>query len=361
MFPSRFKKNHFLYSWFDFPFSRSQASFTIQAGINNFLDHNHLLWLELAFTIAGLLLLVSIGFYASFIYQRVIRPISEFSKNLGEINHSEPGNENKIEPLIDLQSSRIRELESANLQFKTLMHEIKKLKISIYENELEKQRFQITFLQHQIRPHFYLNCLTTISSMAALEDTGHIQDMVLFTSRYLRYLFQASHDFVPVRYELSHIKAYLDIQNLRIGYKCKYECNIEKNEEMAMVPPLLLITFIENIVKHSVNPDDQSIRIEIQKTERGDMERKPYLQVDITDHGQGFPPELLETLKDKKKAIEEDDGHIGIRNSMKRLNLMYHGDYELLLDNGDSGDPFGARVRIILPYRESEDSSAVFE
>lgn len=153
--------------------------------------------------------------------------------------------------VISLQSNEIRELEQANFQFKNLIREIKKLKINIYEQELDKKRFQITFLQHQIRPHFYLNCLTTLGSMVQLGNYEEENSMILFTSRYLRHLFQADKEFVRIEYELAHIQAYLDIQSLRYGATFTYHCSIDPDDQAALIPPLLLITFIENSTKHN--------------------------------------------------------------------------------------------------------------
>ena len=77
------------------------------------------------------------------------------------------------------------------------MRQIKKLKIDIYEKELEKQKTMMNYLQLQIRPHFFLNCLNTIYSMAQTQLYEEIMKMSMITSNYFRYIFQNTQDLVP--------------------------------------------------------------------------------------------------------------------------------------------------------------------
>lgn len=273
-------------------------------------------------------------------YKRVIKPIQAFSANLASINQD---SENV---LLDLQSNRIRELEQTNLQFKNLIHEIKKLKITVYEKELEKKHFEITFLQHQIKPHFYLNCLTTINSMAQLEDYKNIESMVIFTSRYLRYLFQTDKDFLCVEYELEHIEAYLDIQQLRLGTFLTYTCTIDEADKNALIPTLLLITFIENTIKHNTTSDGRlQIHLAFAKHRQGD---DLYLKIDICDSGKGFPADVLESLSLSKSIDRDGIPHVGIENSIQRLSLLYGENYKIRFFNEEQG---GAHIQLFIPYQ----------
>lgn len=278
-----------------------------------------------------------------YMYFSVIRPIREFSDNLSSINERKE--------LINLQSNSIRELEQASVEFKNLIREIKRLKIEIYEQELDKKKFQITFLQHQIRPHFYLNCLTTISSMAQLGKTKDIQSMVLFTSRYLHYLFQTDKELVQIKYELDHIQAYLDIQAMRYGPVFTYRCTLPDACANAMIPPLLLITFVENTIKHG-EATDGNLRIFL-SVQKEPGAQKDYLKIDISDSGQGFSDELLQKLSDGTWMTDGDSSHVGIRNSLKRLKLLYGTDYSIEFFNETEG---GAHIRLLIPCQIMEGS-----
>ena len=57
----------------------------------------------------------------------------------------------------------------------------------------------MNYLQLQIRPHFFLNCLNTIYSMAQTQLYEEIMKMSMITSNYFRYIFQNTQDLVPVK------------------------------------------------------------------------------------------------------------------------------------------------------------------
>lgn len=162
----------------------------------------------LQFILAGAVLLIATILFSSMIYmkRKILSPIKRFSENLSHFDDSTE--------IIDLKDTQLLELEQANLQFKNLMRQIKKLKIDIYEKELEKQKTLMNYLQLQIRPHFFLNCLNTIYSMAQTQLYEEIMEMSMITSNYFRYIFQNPQDFVPVQEELKHIENYMEIQKL---------------------------------------------------------------------------------------------------------------------------------------------------
>lgn len=333
-----YHKDSFFYSLHTFHGSEYALPFDISVYCDNFNNFGRLFFFQLFIIFTALVLCITLAGFILHLYYKVIKPIQEFSATLADINEHED--------IINFQSNSIRELEQASIQFKNLIHEIKRLKIDIYEHELDKKRFQITFLQNQIRPHFYLNCLTTISSMAQLGNYKDIESMVLFTSRYLRYLFQTDKEMIQIEYELTHIEAYLDIQELRFGSVFQYTCIIEEQDKHALIPPLLLITFIENTLKHSNARNEQLlISLTVKRKKIGD---KDYLKIDIIDSGQGFPQLVLDKLSQGESLNADAQSHVGITNSMQRLNLLYGSDQKLRFFNEPNG---GAHIQLFIPYQ----------
>lgn len=336
-------ESNLFYSLHIFNGSDYNLPYNISLYSDNFHNYGRLFLFQLIVIMTATCVCIILSAFIINMYRKVIKPISNFSANLEKLNDESD--------ILDLQSSRVRELEQTNIQFKNLIRQIKKLKINVYENELEKKRFQITFLQHQIRPHFYLNCLTTIGSMAQLEDYQNIESMVLFTSRYLRYLFQADKDFVRLEYELSHIQAYLDIQQLRLGSFISYTCTVGNELKNTLIPPLLLITFIENTIKY--NPStNETLEIQLLATKEL-LDNNLYLKIDIIDSGQGFPQNVLDSLLLKKSFSSDERTHVGITNSIQRLILLYGDNHEIKFCNEKQG---GAHIQLIIPYQIQEDS-----
>ena len=291
--------------------------------------------------LVGTVLLVAIILFFSMFYmkRKVLTPIKTFSENLSHFDDSTK--------IMDLKDTKLIELEQANLQFKNLMRQIKKLKIDIYEKELEKQKTLMNYLQLQIRPHFFLNCLNTIYSMAQTQLYEEIMQMSLITSDYFRYIFQNPKDFVPLQEELKHIEDYMKIQKLRYGDRFDYEIFAEKGTEQVMILPILIQTFIENSLKHAATLE-QPITLKTEVNWSPSLEHAhKNIQIQITDTGTGFPEDVLWELN-QTQGLEPVGGHrIGITNAIKRLQLFYEkNEAAITFSNLTQG---GACVMILLP------------
>ncbi|UQZ37358.1 sensor histidine kinase [Paenibacillus sp. PK3_47] len=272
-----------------------------------------------------------------FFNKRVLGPIQSFSENLARINEeSQPA---------DSRGSKIIELEQANSQFKDLVEQIKTFKIAMYEQELEKQQIQLDYMKQQIKPHFFLNCLTSIYSMAQIQMYQEIEDMAMSTSKYFRYLFQNGEDFVPLADEIEHVQMYMEIQKQR--YRDAFSYHIELPEEAGEVkiPPLVLQTFIENSIKYAISRENETrIRLTVERCILEDG--IPGTQITLSDTGPGFPPEVLEKL-DAGLPLDQSKGtHIGIMNTLKRLEYLYYSLAAVSFSNLPGG---GACVTLLLP------------
>ncbi len=305
-------------------------------------NYGKIFLLQFLVFLAALALSFIMGSYILVTYKKVILPIKIFSSNLSRmdsLSDSESAN-------IDLTDSRLQELNQINDQFKSLIHEITRLRINVYEAELDKNKFRIHFLQQQIKPHFYLNCLTTIDSMVSLGDISAAQKMLQFTSKYFRYLFQADKDFVPLSSEIAHTEDYLDIQMMRLSENIEYSCEIDDKDLDILIPPLLLITFVENIIKYAETQDD-SLKITITGMDYL-KDNAEYIEICIKDNGQGFPKEVIEKISNGEYLTTDSGSHIGISNCIRRLKLLYGDDFEFYLENSEAG---GAVVVIRIPKK----------
>ena len=323
---------------------RGEASglpFTLVINSDMLGNYGKIFLLQFLVFLTALTLSFIMGGYILLTYKKVIVPIRIFSESLSKTD-SLSGAEVTT---LDLTDGKLQELNQINDQFKNLIHEITRLRINIYEAELDQNKFRILFLQQQIKPHFYLNCLTTIDSMLSLGDVSAAQKMLGFTSKYFRYLFQADKDFVTLSNEISHAEDYLDIQMMRLSEDIDYDCDIDDSHMDILIPPLLLITFIENIIKHADSKSDVlKITISSKDLEKGG---NSYIAISIADNGQGFSDEVIEKIKNRED-LTEDGSHIGITNCIRRLSLLYDGNFDLSIENSISG---GAIVNLVLPKR----------
>ena len=99
--------------------------------------------------------------------------------------------------------------------FNTMMDEIHKLKINVYEEQLATQRSELKHLQLQINPHFLFNSLNIVYHLASVKNLALIQEMILCLVQYFRFMFRSNSHFVSLSDELDHTRNYLTIQQMR--------------------------------------------------------------------------------------------------------------------------------------------------
>lgn len=329
------KSNNLFNSSLLFKGDNTSLPFNLHVSIDHFSAFKKVVIAQFALIVATIIISLILFLILRYIRNRVISPIQKFSENLTDLNQN---NES-----IDFESSNITELEQANVQFRGLINEIKNLKVNIYEQEIEKKQIQMDFMKLQIKPHFYLNCLTTIYSMAQMEMYKEIKEMALTTSKYFRYLFQTNQNFVKLEKELNHIDDYLSIQKLVHGDAFLFDIFIENEIENTKVPPLVLQTFIENTMKYSVSLDEQikiSLRIDY-------IDNKKFIKMTLKDNGPGFPPDILDKLKNNIPLTNKNGKQIGINNVIQRLGLLYSGEFSIEFSNHFDG---GAVIELIIPY-----------
>lgn len=274
-----------------------------------------------------------------YIRQWMIKPITRLTERLSQFGESIPPSEFFI-------SEGILEIDKANDKLNKVIFDMQELKIREYHSQLELKKIELNYLKNQIRPHFYLNMLSMIHSMLQTKNYKEIEDLTILTSNYLRHLFMANQDFSELKDEVQHIKDYLEIQRIRYGNNIHFSLDYNSDLQNTLVPSLLLQTFIENTIKHGFSFQDLfTILLSIKKVKTEDSD---YIQICIEDNGPGFSEEILSKLNQKQSLITEDGHHIGITNTIERLNLLYPNDYTITFENNEEG---GAKILLLIPYK----------
>ena len=274
-----------------------------------------------------------------YIRQWMIKPITRLTERLSQFGDSIPPSEFFI-------SEGILEIDKANDKLNKVIFDMQELKIREYHSQLELKKIELNYLKNQIRPHFYLNMLSMIHSMLQTKNYKEIEELTILTSNYLRHLFMANQDFSELKDEVQHIKDYLEIQRIRYGNSIYFSLDYNSDLQNTLVPSLLLQTFIENTIKHGFSFQDLfTILLSIKKVK---TENSDYIQICIEDNGPGFSEEILSKLNQKQSLITEDGHHIGITNTIERLNLLYPNDYTITFKNNEEG---GAKILLLIPYK----------
>lgn len=245
--------------------------------------------------------------------------------------------------------SPIEEFDRMSGTFNEMVEEITKLKIVAYEQTLKAQQSQLNYIHMQIRPHFYLNCLKKLYGMAQVQDVVGMQEMILRLSDYFRGMFSKNEVFTTLEAELHNAETFVALQSMDLPGSIRLVTEIGPELSGFAIPPLSVLTFVENAVKHGKRigvPLLIRIRAVLLHTEEGN-----YANISIIDNGPGFSKE---ELKDLNSAADPDRGgdgyHIGIGNIKQRFSLLY-GDAASLTFTQRGG----ADVEIFLPYPPAKD------
>lgn len=301
----------------------------------------NVLIMQIAFVVLIAVLLLVCALEITAYYHRILEPLEKFGQKLEELE--------KEQSLNDDGSNNLLELESVSGKFKELLRKIQGLKIAIYEKELAEQKAELEYTQEQIKPHFFLNCLSLIHGIADKNNEGEIVEITTVLSDYMRYIFQDSKKQRDVEEELEHIEAYIRIQKLRYGEEAfSFEATTDGDIGEWKVPSLLLQTLVENSVVHGVSLDRKS-EISLYLTNET-YEDGEYLYICISDTGNGFSKEALDAIENDTPIIYHGRHHVGISNIKRRLALMYGERASITCSNMDEN--YGAVVEVRLPKTE---------
>ncbi len=137
------------------------------------------------------------------------------------------------------------------------------------QSELSRQlaESKLKLLQLQIEPHFLFNTLGSAQQLAekAAPDAARlISDLIRFlraTTPTLR------DDATTIRQDALMVRAYLRIMQTRLGGRLNWTVTIPESLEDVVIPPGMLITLVENAIKHGIEPQPEGGRIDVTATQ----------------------------------------------------------------------------------------------
>ncbi len=199
------------------------------------------------------------------------------------------------------------------------------------EYERRESDARLRQLQAQVEPHFLFN---TLANVQALVDSGSPQASKVLTSliSYLRAAVPRMHSQnTTLTDEADLARAYLEIMQMRMPDRLQYGIHLDPAAARLKCPPMMLLTLVENAVRHGVDPSETGGRIDI----------------DIW-------------LRDKKCVLRVKDTGVGLRQTSRglgtglstlreRLKLAYGGEAQLTLTEIA---PHGVCAEIVFPVAE---------
>lgn len=187
--------------------------------------------------------------------------------------------------------------------------------------ELEKEQLksELSLLRNQASPHFLMNTLNNIHALIDL-DTEKAKNAVIKLSNLMRYqLYEIKSGRTSLFKEIVFIESYFELMKLRYSEGIDLKFEVPSNVPEIQMPPMILITLLENAFKHGVSYNKVSsvhFRVEVK-------EEMIVCNVKNTKHqGVGKP-------KDKYSGL-------GLENVRKTLDLVYGKQYSLEISDRDA-------------------------
>lgn len=200
----------------------------------------------------------------------------------------------------------------------------------LLESHLASARLQA--LQAQLHPHFLFNALNAVATLIRQDADAALETLTSFSELLRLALSQSEKQEVPLREDLRFLQRYMEIQQVRLGARLRFEQEVDPAALDCLVPALLLHLLAENAIRHGIEPTSQPGIVRLVARRSGGR-----LKLGMEDNGAGLA------------ATANSTSGIGLANLRARLKLLY-GDGQTLEIGERSGG--GVAVRIEIPARE---------
>ncbi|MGN6567215.1 MAG: sensor histidine kinase [Flavipsychrobacter sp.] len=205
-----------------------------------------------------------------------------------------------------------------------------------FAHELEYMQLENKAINALLNPHFIFNSINNIQNLVAQGDAENANQYLALLSRLIRQNIEnLQFNVIPLDKELSLVRNYIYLQNLRFRNLISLEINKSFSSDNICIPPLLIQTFIENSVVHGKKKGLVELHINVEL----ELHEDSYLLITITDDGYGYQPSAQSTNKTSL-------GISFVRKRLERLSAFYKVDYLLHIENLSEGDTTGTRVQI---------------
>lgn len=190
---------------------------------------------------------------------------------------------------------------------------------------------QLKMMQAQVEPHFLFNTLASVDYLIET-DAPRASRMQKNLIQYLRAaLPQMREATSTLGREVVQCRSYLEILKVRMDERLQFSINVPQGLLTASFPPMMLLTLVENAIKHGLEPKSEGGTLSV-----GAIVSDGKLRVSVADSGMGFG------------VAQRGGTGVGLTNVRERLQALYGTEASLSIDANSDG---GTIATILVPYR----------
>lgn len=274
-------------------------------------------WVVIALT-AGVLLV------ALWLSMRIVQPLTDIQVSMQRIERNLDDNR------MSLPEEGFAEYASLAHSYNVMLRRIRGLMQETVDRQEQLRRMEIGALQEQINPHFLYNTLDSIVRVMETGRTPEAIEMVQALAKLFRLSINNGDYFLTVEQEMDYARNYLTIQQVRYKKRFKYELYMDESIKDLPCPKIILQPLIENSLKHGMS-DMPGCTLIVRARQEGYN-----IVLSVEDDGLGIPPEKLKKLQemlrdDSNIMVKKSRYGIGLRNTNRRIKLLYGSDYGLTI------------------------------
>ena len=195
----------------------------------------------------------------------------------------------------------------------------------IEKHALERQ---LQYLKYQVNPHFLMNTLNNIHALVDI-DPERAKASIVELSKLMRYvLYEGNNKLTSLSREVQFLHNYVRLMSMRYSGNVRISLDVPETLPDSMLPPLLLVIFVENAFKHGISYRNKSF-VEISLKPQADR--------------------LLFDCRNSRQQNTQDEnmkGGVGLSNVRRRLDLLFPGNYTL--DIKEQEDTYAVHLDIPL-------------
>lgn len=288
-------------------------------------------------------MLLAITIIVLFLSQWLTKPVEEMSSTITQIKNGET--QLRVRPV-----GWSQELTTLGTEFNEMLDRMQVMAQEELQHKMLVERTEYKMLQAQINPHFLYNTLDTMSGIANAQNCPMVSGMCRSLSAIFRYSLNMTDELSTVQNEMSHVRNYLYVMDVRNGSTVAYDYQIDSNTLADQMPRICIQPVVENALTHGLrNVRRKDKKLLIRSEHVGEN-----LVLTVQDNGAGMDAEAMNRLLEQNDMKRVESGiSIGILNVNARLKKLFGAGYGLHIDSivGE-----GTTVTITVPVVSPEIS-----
>ena len=271
-------------------------------------------------------LMAGVLLVALWLSMRIVQPLTDIQVSMQRIERNLDDNR------MSLPEEGFAEYASLAHSYNVMLRRIRGLMQETVDRQEQLRRMEIGALQEQINPHFLYNTLDSIVRVMETGRTPEAIEMVQALAKLFRLSINNGDYFLTVEQEMDYARNYLTIQQVRYKKRFKYELYMDESIKDLPCPKIILQPLIENSLKHGMS-DMPGCTLIVRARQEGYN-----IVLSVEDDGLGIPPEKLKKLQemlrdDSNIMVKKSRYGIGLRNTNRRIKLLYGSDYGLTIES----------------------------